>query len=396
MKILPTKVEELPVVTAIPGSIYFCELSAYTKYEEELTSQQYKLDEDLRGKIIRNFYLDKIISLAGNFGVIIRGIDVFTGKTYAVKILIPTESTIKDFRDEKEGFEILSKYPDCAKNVECMIYAAVYRGDKQRGRKFSKNFKDSFNKNVLTKGKRMVRAKGKYLYFVFEMMDMDLFEFIYIMDSTYDLDWSMKYPQIVQKLVLDISSGIKTLHDNGIAHMDLKTENTLIKFTGKAKNCSFFRNPHYEEIQVKIGDLGLVCAKNNKYKYIEDCVAFIGTSAYSPPEITKYKGKYPYKFKYAEKADIWTLGMVFGDIMFGIAQMNEWLKEPMEDFDETLIEEDYKEFYKEFIVQSPLYSSNNKKFDKVINELFYQMVSYDPENRPTINQVLKKLKKVKF
>ena len=100
---------------------------------------------------------------------------------------------------------------------------------------------------------------------------------------------------IKHRLFVEISSGVAFLHENGIVHRDLKPDNIMICIDED-------RQPH-----CKVGDFGLakVLADCNysgqvlHYYLRSEC----GTEFFMAPEV--------YNGHYTEKADVFSLGMIF-------------------------------------------------------------------------------------
>lgn len=91
-----------------------------------------------------------------------------------------------------------------------------------------------------------------------------------------------------------IVKGVKYMHENNVAHRDLKLTNILI-------------DEHYI---VKIIDFGFACEAKEKHKM------YCGTPSYMAPEIVEKKSYYP------KPVDIWSMGVILykllsGDYAFG-------------------------------------------------------------------------------
>ena len=93
--------------------------------------------------------------------------------------------------------------------------------------------------------------------------------------------------QIIMKQII---SGLKYLYDNKVFHRDLKPQNILV-----SKNCI-----------IKITDFGL--AKEYEENILSDTIC--GSPIYMAPEIIKND-------KYSNKADIWSLGVIFYELLTG-------------------------------------------------------------------------------
>ena len=150
-----------------------------------------------------------------------------------------------------------------------------------------------------------------------------------------------------------ILQGIKVIHDNGICHRDIKADNILLD----------------EEFNIKICDFGF--SSYNK-KFQEE---YFGTRKYMAPEIVKgltYDGI---------KADIFSLGVLLFNLrtskfLFDMAKVNGT---PLYDYVKDKNEIIWK------IVESNGIRGLSNEFKK----LFLKMVSFEPNERPNINEILK-------
>ena len=94
------------------------------------------------------------------------------------------------------------------------------------------------------------------------------------------------------QIVQDIATAMKTLNSKGIMHRDIKPSNMFI----------------YEKDDkriIKLGDFGCSIYKN------ENKSEQIGTYLYSAPEVIK-------NLEYDDKCDLWSLGISFFELYFGI------------------------------------------------------------------------------
>lgn len=118
--------------------------------------------------------------------------------------------------------------------------------------------------------------------------------------SQIDLYSSKKVKERLE-IALQICKGIKTIHDSGIIHRDIKTSNIFLSTS--------------EYPQVKIGDFGLATFEDNlKYKEKEKSngcnyhTKNVGTSIYMSPE--QKESNY-----YSKSSDIYSLGLVLYELL---------------------------------------------------------------------------------
>lgn len=94
--------------------------------------------------------------------------------------------------------------------------------------------------------------------------------------------------------------GVEYMHNNMIAHMDLKLENIIINVANKT---------------LKITDFGL--SRQFKINKSVPTIRYIGTLNYIPPEIIEYKKYYP------NKVDVWYCGIILYNIIYDCMLWNK-------------------------------------------------------------------------
>ena len=194
-----------------------------------------------------------------------------------------------------------------------------------------------------SKIKRRKRAPIKAKYYILEFASNgSLFDFIYYKQS----GLGELYSKILFSKIME---GIKFCHSLDICHRDLKLENILLD----NKFCP------------KICDFAFAC-KNKS-----NLTQFLGTRSYEPPEIYAQK---PYDGK---KADIFSLGatiiiLVTGLFGFGKATVDDI-------YYKKIKERDYENYW-EIIKRTTL--------SQEFKDLYLKMVSYNPNSRPTAEEVL--------
>ena len=200
-----------------------------------------------------------------------------------------------------------------------------------------------------------------YKYIIFEICSKgDLYDYIKITESGLE-------EKNCKILFYKILKAIQTMHEIGISHNNIKAQNIL--FDG-------------ESFDIKISDfIASSFSRNENGKKILKTKK-VGSDVYMAPEIIlgyKYDG---------EKADIFSLGVLLFFIMnfsppFPIAKVikntnsSQILYSFIKEKKNINLYWDYMEKYK-----------ITKKLTKEFKNLFIKMVSYNPKERPTIEQIL--------
>ena len=130
-------------------------------------------------------------------------------------------------------------------------------------------------------------------------------------------DYLAKYRQpfpekLVQRLMKKILTGVNFLHQNGIIHRDLKLGNILLKYKNELD-----KNIYSAEIKIIDFNCSFINYGTSKPKTI------VGTPQYMAPSVVQNKFTTHY---YDEKIDIWSLGIVCYEILFGkplFSEMNQ-------------------------------------------------------------------------
>ncbi|XP_066239825.1 serine/threonine-protein kinase Nek5 [Saccopteryx leptura] len=147
---------------------------------------------------------------------------------------------------------------------------------------------------------------------------------------------------------VQISLGLKHIHDRKILHRDIKTQNIFLSKNGMV---------------AKLGDFGIARVLNNSMELAQTCV---GTPYYLSPEICQNK-------PYNNKTDIWSLGCVLYELCT--------LKHPFEG--NNLHQLVLKICQARFAPVSPRFSYD-------LQSLISQLFKVSPRDRPSINSILKK------
>ena len=153
------------------------------------------------------------------------------------------------------------------------------------------------------------------------------------------------HENIVTDVFLQMSLGLKHIHDRKILHRDLKTANIFLTRSG----------------QVKIGDFGVSRVLRNTAELAK---TVIGTPLYMSPEILDNKN-------YNSKSDIWSMGCILYELMC--------LRLP---FNGKSMPELCRNIMLSSYVQPPSHYSTE------IRQLLKELLSKAPRERPGINSVL--------
>ena len=128
--------------------------------------------------------------------------------------------------------------------------------------------------------------------------------------------------EYVRYLMKEILLGVKSLHDHGIIHRDLKLDNILLNYKSKI-NCI---NQNILSAEVKITDFNVSYFPNASKP-----ITFLGTFPDISPTILQNGLKIEESKPYDEKVDIWSLGtlcyeMLFAKTLFGNRVNKEMLQ----------------------------------------------------------------------
>ncbi|NWS17782.1 NEK5 kinase, partial [Pachyramphus minor] len=150
---------------------------------------------------------------------------------------------------------------------------------------------------------------------------------------------------------VQISLGLKHIHDKKILHRDVKAQNIFLSNNGKV---------------AKLGDFGIARQLNSTMEFAHTCV---GTPYYLSPEICENR-------PYNNKTDIWSLGCVLYELCT--------LKHPVSTFEGNSLHELLLKICRgRFHPVSPNYSYD-------LRILISQLFKISPRDRPSINSILRK------
>ena len=155
-----------------------------------------------------------------------------------------------------------------------------------------------------------------------------------------------------------ILKGVKSIHDNGIVHLDLKIENIILD----------------EFYNLKISDFGLSIDNNDK----QLINIFQGSEKYKAPEIILKK---PFNGIYA---DIFSLGVILFVILTGNYPFKSARK-----YDicySNIIKGKIENYW--FLLKKKIFEDNDNNLpSEEFRDLFIKMIQFEPNNRISINDI---------
>ena len=243
------------------------------------------------------------------------------------------------------------------------ISGDVYRClDSKTGKEYAiKIFKKNYNNSHEIKMNKRIKEIGNpsLAKYIDSSNDFIVFDF-------YEKGDLMKYFKLVKKdklmkfIIFKILKSVQILHKHGICHRDLKPDNIFLA----------------KDFSLKIGDFGQCLSflnqNNEKILISGDC----GTLKYRAPET------YGRNFYDGEKIDIFSIGVILFSIKIKVcpfpkASPNDFLYKYIKNKDE----DNYWKIYGKMI--------NLPHLSKEFKKLFFKMVSFNPNERPTIEEILK-------
>ena len=127
--------------------------------------------------------------------------------------------------------------------------------------------------------------------------------------NLYDYIYKYKTPfteKLVQKIMRDILSGVKCLHENGVIHRDLKLDNILVNY----KNKIDLDTVNIYNSEIKIIDFNI----SYRVNYLKPVTAVGTVQNMAPSIVLNMEG---FHKTYDEKIDIWSLGTLCYEMLFG-------------------------------------------------------------------------------
>ena len=173
---------------------------------------------------------------------------------------------------------------------------------------------------------------------------------------------------VCQYILLNLLNAVDALHKEGICHRDLKTENIVL--VG-------------DRYDIKLIDFGFAAKYVNEENKPKKLRKSVGTAAYCAPEILERK---PYD---GTKADIFSIGAILFVLMtknFGFveAKVNNCSLNVKNLLYKLIKMKQYAKYWE--LMEK---FCNVKNLSPKFKNLYLKMVAYNPDERPTIEQIRK-------
>lgn len=248
----------------------------------------------------------------GTYGITYKIRDTIDNTVYAMKVINKElmakhnmEQNIEFIRNEVYALSLLSSYDNgCSSHIVC--YKELYENDDN-------------------------------IYIIMQYIKgLDLLDYT----NVYYQTMIRGNNSLILSIMKQCLEGLNVVHKAGYAHRDIKLENIMIDY-----------NNH-----IYLIDFGFVCNLN--------CVPGPGTIGYAPPELLL--GISTNGLEFAQKHDIWSMGITFYSLVVGVDVVN--IKLP--------VMTRYKNI--------PPLDTN----DVLINTIVNSMIAFDPYQRPTVEELL--------
>ena len=299
-------------------------------------------DEESGHKIVNNFIFQEIIG-RGAYSKVKRCIDKETKKELAVKV-------IKNYllRKKKKAFD---KTSSGSLLIHYMIEDAINE---------MKTYKaiPKEHPNILSLYQILNDNEKDKTYLIMELAEplvtINEETGIFTLNNKFD---NNKYDEkLIKKWILEIASGLKFLHENNIAHCDIKSDNILLGKDGK----------------LKLSDFGSSLRMNEPE---DNILRTQGNIYFFPPELVEDKEKEKKSIDY-KAVDIWDLGISIYTYIFKCLPF-------MPENRENIVE-----LFKAITDSNFDFNKNGVTISEEMKKLLMHLFEKDPEKRFTADDIV--------
>lgn len=170
--------------------------------------------------------------------------------------------------------------------------------------------------------------------------------------------------RVIRRRLKDIASGLQYLHQNGIAHLDVKLENVVINSCSTAKLIDFGCARYVKD-----------CTESSKYS------SFGGTLHYLAPEVVETSSPVP-----STSSDTWALGVLAYTAMVGSYPFAAPSADPQAMEDEDAVRH-------RIVNCAPHRIPSSIRMASDVQKMIYGLLEKDPKKRMSISQVLSELER---
>ena len=299
-------------------------------------------DEETGSKIVNEYMFKETIG-RGSYSKVKKCIEINSQKEYAVKI---TKNYL--LRKKKKAFD---KTNEGSLLIHYMIEDALNE---------IKTYKviPKIHPNILSLYQIINDKEKDKTYLIIELAEplitVNEETGIFTLNSKFD---NNKYDEkLIKKWILEIASGIKFLHDNNIAHCDIKSDNILLGKDGKCKLSDFGSSLRMNEPEDNI-----LRTQGNIYFF--------------PPELVEDKEKEKKSIDY-KAVDIWDFGISIYTYIFKRLPF-------MPENRENIVE-----LFKEITEGNFDYNKNGITISEEMKQFLNHLFEKDPEKRFTADDII--------
>ena len=299
-------------------------------------------DEESGHKIVNNFIFQEIIG-RGAYSKVKRCIDKETKKELAVKV-------IKNYllRKKKKAFD---KTSSGSLLIHYMIEDAINE---------MKTYKaiPKEHPNILSLYQILNDNEKDKTYLIMELAEplvtINEETGIFTLNNKFD---NNKYDEkLIKKWILEIASGLKCLHENNIAHCDIKSDNILLGKDGK----------------LKLSDFGSSLRMNEPE---DNILRTQGNIYFFPPELVEDKEKEKKSIDY-KAVDIWDLGISIYTYIFKCLPFMPENRENIVELFKAIAESNFD------------FNKNGVTISEEMKKLLMHLFEKDPEKRFTADDIV--------